>query len=89
MKIYCMCGSKVVDPKTTTGDKPFEDTKVILDESSVIHPSVGHEQYIQVGAIDECINDKSKYVGSLLKRHYPNVDLYQCPNCGTFIAVEG
>jgi len=88
MKVYCMKCCGVVDPKTVEGDKPFRDTKVILEEKYRIVPSVGHEQYIQRGPIDDDEYDKSKYLGTFLKRHYPNVDLYRCPNCGSFVAIE-
>jgi len=88
MRIYCLKCCKVVDPKTLEGDKPFEDTKVLLEQKHLMELSVGHEQFIQIGGIDENISDKTKYIRSLLKRHYPNVDIYRCKNCDNIVVVE-
>lgn len=33
--------------------------------------------------------EKDRKALSDVRRHYPNVDLYRCPNCGAMIVLEG
>lgn len=79
MALYCMCrqvlGTKKNLDNYSIGSSPAHGGVVLKKRMDVMR--IGAEQFIE-----------DKESGSVY-RHYPNVDLYSCPNCGTVIAREG
>lgn len=73
MKLYCMCG----------GENYHVDRK---DES-------GRTEGVVIGrAMDVTANGVKQYIkhpNTVYSRHYPNVDLRRCTNCGTEVCLEG
>lgn len=53
------------------------------DEGAVVRPPRNNWSRTK----EESAEDLDRLIQT--KRHYPNVDIYRCPNCGAEIVVEG
>ncbi len=73
MPLYCMCKAEVLEQKTN-GDVPDSPVKAVLPMHAMQCIKTGMEQYLP--------GEHGPH------RHFPNVDVFECLECGARIAKE-
>jgi hypothetical protein len=84
MALYCLCDSELTkyESATLSSSEVKHPTRVTMSVLQRPMPCIktGVEQYLT--EIDRATLQQSK------RRHFPNVDIFECPECGTRIAKE-
>ena len=98
MKYYCMCNAKnngKLDDQAFLAPNRFgpydneTQNRVVALKTPMKAIKNGIKQVLLRG-----VNIENDWSGKTLdelghiERHYPNVDMHQCPNCGAIIIVE-